>query len=58
MAIPGKPSARLTHHLKLVTGQRFLRFSILKETPTPRQDGKIVFGQAWGKGVIETNQPD
>ncbi len=34
MAIPGKPSARLTHDLKLVTRQRFLRFSILKETPT------------------------
>jgi hypothetical protein len=33
MAIPGKPSARLTHHLKLIIGQRFLRFSILKETP-------------------------
>jgi hypothetical protein len=33
MAIPGKPSARLYHHLKPVTRQRFLRFSILKETP-------------------------
>jgi hypothetical protein len=33
MAIPGKPSARLTHYLELVTGQRLLRFSILKETP-------------------------
>jgi hypothetical protein len=33
MAIPGKPSARLTPHLKLIIGQRFLRFSILKETP-------------------------
>jgi hypothetical protein len=33
MAIPGKPSARLTHDLKLITGQRLLRFSILKETP-------------------------
>jgi hypothetical protein len=33
MAVPGNPSARLTHHLKLITGQRFLRFSILKETP-------------------------
>jgi hypothetical protein len=39
MAIPEKPSARLTpplrdltHHLKLIIGQRFLRFSILKET--------------------------
>jgi hypothetical protein len=42
MAIPGKPSARLTHHLKLVTRQRFLRFSILKATPTPlaRSSGK------------------
>jgi hypothetical protein len=26
-------SARLTHDLKLITGQRSLRFSILKETP-------------------------
>jgi hypothetical protein len=33
MAIPGKPSARLTRHVKLIVGQRFLRFSILKETP-------------------------
>jgi hypothetical protein len=33
MAIPGKPSARLIHRLKLIVGQRFLRFSILKETP-------------------------
>jgi hypothetical protein len=33
MAVPRNPSARLTHHPKLVTGQRFLRFSILKETP-------------------------
>jgi hypothetical protein len=40
MAIPGEPSARLTpplrgltYHLKLVTKQRFLRFSILEETP-------------------------
>jgi hypothetical protein len=31
--------------LKLITGQRLLRFSILKETPTPRQNGKMVFGQ-------------
>jgi hypothetical protein len=45
MAIPGKPSARLTLDLKLITGQRLLRFSILKETPTPRQNGRIVFGQ-------------
>jgi hypothetical protein len=45
MAIPDKPSARLshplwglTHDLKLITGQRSLRFSILKETPTaPRK---------------------
>jgi hypothetical protein len=36
MAISGKPSARLTRRLKLVTRQRFLRFSILKETPTAR----------------------
>jgi hypothetical protein len=33
MAISGKPSACLTHHLKLIIGQRLLRFSILKETP-------------------------
>jgi hypothetical protein len=33
VAILGKPSARLNHGLKLITGQRFLRFSILKETP-------------------------
>jgi len=45
MAIPGKPSARLTHDLRLVTGQRCLRFSILKETPAPLQDHKMVFGQ-------------
>jgi hypothetical protein len=45
MAVPGKPSARLSHDLKLITGQRFLRFSILKETSTPWQNGKIVFGQ-------------
>jgi hypothetical protein len=31
MVIPGKPSARLSHHLKLITGHRLLRFSILKE---------------------------
>jgi hypothetical protein len=37
MAFPGKPSTRLTHHLKLVTRQRFLRFSILKETPAAPQ---------------------
>jgi hypothetical protein len=49
MAIPGKPSARLTLGLKLITGQRLLRFSILKETPAPRQNGKIVFGQEWIK---------
>jgi hypothetical protein len=35
MAIPGKPSARLNLDLKLIAGQRLLRFSILKETPTP-----------------------
>jgi hypothetical protein len=33
MAIPGKPSARLDEYRTLITGQRFLRFSILKETP-------------------------
>jgi hypothetical protein len=41
----GKDSARLNLDLKLITGQRFLRFSILKKTPTPRQNGKIVFGK-------------
>ena len=34
VVIPGEPSARLTHHLKLIIGRRLLRFSILKETPT------------------------
>jgi hypothetical protein len=34
MAIPGRPSARLTRYLKLIIGQGLLRFSILKETPT------------------------
>jgi hypothetical protein len=33
MAIPRKPSARLTHGLMRATGQRFLRFSVLGETP-------------------------
>jgi hypothetical protein len=33
MAIPGNPSARLTRHLKLITGRRLLRFLILEETP-------------------------
>jgi hypothetical protein len=37
MAIPGNPSARLTLYLKLIMGQRILRFSILKETPTAPQ---------------------
>jgi hypothetical protein len=37
MAILGKPSARLIRDLKLITGQRFLRFSILKETPMTPQ---------------------
>jgi hypothetical protein len=38
VAIFGRPSARLTHDVKLITGQRSLRFSILKETPTaPRK---------------------
>jgi hypothetical protein len=32
MAIPWKPSARLTHQVKLITRQRLLRFSTLKET--------------------------
>jgi hypothetical protein len=42
MAISRKPSARLTHDLKLITGQRFLRFSILKETPHAPADVGIV----------------
>ena len=33
VVIPGKPSARLTHGLKLSTGQWLLRFSVLRETP-------------------------
>jgi hypothetical protein len=37
MPIPGKPSARLTRHLKLIIEQRLQRFSILKETPTAPQ---------------------
>jgi hypothetical protein len=38
MAVPGKPSARLTRDLKLITGQRLLRFSILKDIPAvPRK---------------------
>jgi hypothetical protein len=53
VVIPGKPSARLNSGLKLVTGQRSLRFSILKETPvaplkseTERFSGKwhYIFG--------------
>jgi hypothetical protein len=39
MVIPGKPSARLTRHLKVISGQRLLRFSILKETPMAPQKG-------------------
>ena len=30
------PKRGLTRHLKRITGQRSLRFSILKETPTPQ----------------------
>jgi hypothetical protein len=33
VVIPGSPSARLTHCLKLNTGQWLLRFSVLRETP-------------------------
>jgi hypothetical protein len=33
VVIPGSPSARLTRCLKLNTGQWFLRFSVLRETP-------------------------
>jgi hypothetical protein len=29
----GKDAVLITHHLKLITGQRCLRFSILKEIP-------------------------
>jgi hypothetical protein len=32
VVIPGSPSARLTRGLKLNTGQRLLRFSVLRET--------------------------
>jgi hypothetical protein len=32
VAIPEKPPARLNYDLKLIPGQRFFRFSILKET--------------------------
>jgi hypothetical protein len=56
MAIPGKPSARLTpplrgltHYPKLITGQRSLRFSILKETPaTPMS----IAGQPNGRHTL------
>jgi hypothetical protein len=41
VAIPGKPSARLTHYLTLIAGQRFLRFSIFKETPAAPQAFKV-----------------
>ena len=34
VVIPGRPSARLSHYLKLINGWGLLRFSILKETPT------------------------
>jgi hypothetical protein len=51
MAVPGKPSARLSyllwgliHHLKLIAGQRLLRFSILKETPMAPI---FIVGAAW-----------
>jgi hypothetical protein len=50
MAIPGKPSARLAHHLKLATRQRFLRFSILKETPTAPQAFLAPLGPAKNVG--------
>ena len=33
VVIPGSPSARLNHCLKLNTGQWLLRFSVLRETP-------------------------
>jgi heptosyltransferase-2 len=57
MAIPRKPSARLTLDLKLISGQRLLRFSILKETPTPRQNGKVVFGQEWQRMIVKGRLP-
>jgi hypothetical protein len=62
MAVPGKPSARLTYHLKLVTRQRFLRFSILKETPATPQAFLVPLcpiknvghsQQDWGRGKGE-----
>jgi hypothetical protein len=52
----------LTHHLKLVTRQRFLRFSILKETPAAPQAFLVPPGpaksvghsqQSWGRGKGE-----
>ena len=33
VVIPRSPSARLTHGPKQNTGQRLLRFSVLRETP-------------------------
>jgi hypothetical protein len=47
VAIPGKPSARLTHHLRLVTRQRFLRYSILKETPVAPQNDAAAILRLW-----------
>jgi hypothetical protein len=41
MAVLENPSARLTHHLKLVTRQRFLRFSILKQTPMTLREAPV-----------------
>jgi hypothetical protein len=61
MAIPGKPSARLAHHLKLVTRRCFLRFSILKETPAAPQAFLVPLcpaknvghsKQSWGRGEM------
>jgi hypothetical protein len=50
VVIPGKPSARLNDYLKLNTGQRFLRFSILKETPTVPQALSYLLRSAGGAG--------
>jgi hypothetical protein len=60
MAIPGKPSARLTRYLKLIIGQRILRFSILKETPAAPQAFPVPLraeaGVAKGGTIIATKE--
>ena len=46
VAIPGKPSARLTLYPELTPGQR-LRFSILKETPMTPEISAIHYTLAY-----------